>query len=138
MNTQQPTVSEPNSMGGMNAEEKALIEPKLGDRVRFTGTVVKSGTHWNQVAYKDAPAPYFEGYGLDEDRKWVLTKHYKAEGFIVGKRLYRSMESDEGIWMPDGVQKFTAYLVAYHLSRKPVMVRLDQMAPFDDTAKETN
>ena len=39
MNTQQPTVSEPNSMGGMNTEEKALIEPKLGDRVRFTGTL---------------------------------------------------------------------------------------------------
>ena len=32
MNTQQPTVSEPNSMGGMNTEEKALIEPKFGDR----------------------------------------------------------------------------------------------------------
>ena len=125
-------------MSEMKESQKVLADPQLGDRIEYTGTVVKSGPHWNQVAYKDAPVPYFEGYGLDDDRMWVLTKHHKAEGFIVGKRLYRSMENDEGIWIPDGVQKFTAYLVAYHLSRKPVMVRLDQMAPFDDTAKETN
>jgi len=104
-------------------------EPKLGDRVTFTGVVAKETSYREGVRYVDAPPPCFEGYSLTPERKWLLNKHPRTEGVIVGKRLYRSMENDEGIWVPNGAQQFTAYLVAYTLNRNPVMVRLDQMVP---------
>lgn len=106
----------------------------LGDRVQFTGTVVKSARNWGGVRYEDAPVPGFEGYKKGATKTpagystWEPTFTPHAEGVVVGKRRYTSMENDEGIWVPDGVQEFTAYLIAYHLSRKPVIVRLDQIA----------
>ena len=102
-------------------------EPKLGDRVKFAGTVIKSaGGRYNLVRYEDGPLPGFVGYQWAHGNE--VTQNLVSKGVIVGKRRYTSMENDEGgCWAPDGVQIFTAYLVAYHLARKPVMVRLDQM-----------
>lgn len=97
----------------------------LGDRVRFTGIVVKDDDHWGWVGYKDAPLPGFIGYRWTKGN--AVTKSEIDTGFIVGKRRYTSMAHEEGMWIPDGAQAFTAYLVAYHLQRKPVMVRLDQI-----------
>lgn len=103
-----------------------MTELELGDRVKFTGTVKKTTRHWQTVRYEDAPLPGFTGY------KWVNgnaeTFHPVAEGIVTGKRLYRSMDNDEGLWIPDGVQSFTGYLIAWHLSKHPVIVRLDQIA----------
>lgn len=110
----------------MSTVEKTAQEPKLGDRVTFTGTVEKNLTRrWGTVRYDDAPLPGFVGYQWAHGNE--VTQNPVSEGVIVGKRRYTSMDNDEGIWIPDGVQAFTAYLVAYHLSRKPVIVRLDQM-----------
>lgn len=97
---------------------------QLGDRVKFTGTVRKAPVY-SDVRYEDAPLPGFPGYKWANG--WDATFTPYPEGIITGKRIYRSMMNDEGIWIPDGTQSFTAYLVAWHLSRKPVMVRLDQM-----------
>lgn len=108
-----------------------MPEFKLGDRVRFTGTVTKDGSYWRGVHYRDAPPPEFIGYNWSESRtdetRNAVTHHPRTEGVIVGKRRYTSMVHDEGLWVPDGVQVFTGYLVAYHLSRNPVIVRADQI-----------
>lgn len=104
-----------------------MSDLKLGDRVKFTGTVRKSKMHWGTVRYEDAPLPAFLGHNWAKDNKTVV--HSVSEGVVVGKRRYTSMDHDEGIWIPDGVQIFTAYLIAWNLSRSPVIVRLDQIAP---------
>ena len=103
----------------------SALELALGDRVHFTGTVVKNKAHWGTVRYEDAPLPAFLGQNWAKDNNTIV--HSVSEGIVVGKRRYTSMDNDEGIWVPDGVQIFTGYLVAYHLSRKPVIVRLDQI-----------
>ncbi|MDJ0323186.1 hypothetical protein QMG61_05340 [Cryobacterium sp. PH31-AA6] len=100
----------------------------------FTGTVEKTKQPWEGVFYEDRPLPGFEGYQWANGN--AVTKNLISEGVIVGKRRYTSMENDEGIWVPDGAQIFTAYLVAYHLSRKPVIVRLDQMTLTTTTEPE--
>jgi len=106
-------------------------ELKLGDRVTITGTVEKARGNdsftWGSVRYRDAKVPGFVSAARNELGAWHETFTPHPDGVIVGKRRYTSMENDEGIWIPDGVQEFTAYLVAYHLSRKPVIVRADQM-----------
>jgi hypothetical protein len=109
--------------------EELMDEPKLGDRVTFTGIVEKSRERWRRVSYKETPLPAFEGWLWAQGRTGT-TRHPRNEGIVVGKRVYVSMENDDGLWVADGVQKFTAYLVAYHLRRNPVIVRLDQMTGF--------
>lgn len=109
-----------------------MSDLKLGDRVKFTGTVVKSKRNWDTVRYEDAPLPGFQGMNWATNND--VTHHAVSEGVVVGKRRYASMENDEGIWIPDGVQIFTAYLIAYHLSRKPVIVRLDQIVSETEAA----
>lgn len=103
----------------------SAAELALGDRVQFAGTVVKSKRNWDTVRYEDAPLPAFLGQNWAKDNNTVV--HSVSEGVVIGKRRYTSMENDEGIWVPDGAQTFIGYLVAYHLSRKPVIVRLDQI-----------
>jgi len=103
-----------------------MTDHQLGDRVKFTGTVRKADMGWpREVRYEDAPPPGFVGY------QWAngndVTHHPRTEGIIVGKRRYTSMENDEGLWIPDGVQVFDAYLVAWHMRRNPVIVREDQI-----------
>lgn len=105
----------------------AEIERQLGDRVQFSG-IVKKADDWRVVSYVDAPPPGFVGYAQNGGGgQWGETFHPRTEGVIVGKRRYTSMENDEGTWIPDGVQVFEAYLVAWHMRRKPVIVRADQM-----------
>lgn len=115
------------------------IELKLGDKVTFTGTVKKKAADkWRGlITYEDAPLPGFEGYAWTKPVEESSTFHPRSEGFVVGKRYYASMERDReyGIWIPTWSHDtdemnflgFTGYLVAWHLSRKPVIVRLDQM-----------
>ena len=100
----------------------------LGDRVRFKGTVEKytpEGRYYGVIDYRDAPLPGFIGY------RWAhgndVTQNHIDTGVVVGKRRYISMENDEGIWIPNAKEGFMGYLVAYHLSRKPVIVRADQI-----------
>ena len=108
-----------------------MTEFKLGDRVRFTGIVVKDHQYWESVRYRDAPPPEFIGYNWSEKRtdetRNAVTHYPITEGVVVGKRRYRSMGMEDGIWIPDMIQDFTGYLVAYHLSRNPVIVRVDQI-----------
>lgn len=102
----------------------------LGDWVRFTGTVEKynpqDGYGYGVIDYREAPLPGFTGY------QWVhgndVTRSAIDTGVVVGKRRYISMANDEGIWVPNAEEGFTGYLVAYHLARNPVIVRLDQIS----------
>jgi hypothetical protein len=100
----------------------------LGDRVRFIGTIKKSVERWRgQIDYVEAELPEFIGYAWADGKNGV--SHNKIDaGVIVGKRRYVPMENDEGLWIsyPSSFA-FTGYLVAYHLARNPVIVRLDQI-----------
>lgn len=120
------------AMGHVLMTEDDVIPPhhsgdlKLRDWVRFTGTVAKvKEPSWDSIRYVDRPLPGFIGYGWTPPIK--TTQNYINEGVVMGKRRYTSMVNEEGCWVPDGVQVFTGYLIAYHLSRKPVIVRLDQI-----------
>lgn len=114
---------------------------QLGDRVTILGTVEKmsgkelrgNDIRWGCVRYRDTGVPGFTGYAQKKDgtEEWGETFTPHTEGRIMGVRNYTSMENDEGIWIPDGVQVFTAYLVAWHMRRKPVIVREDQMVRVD-------
>jgi hypothetical protein len=115
-----------------------MSELVLGDRVTFTGTVVKnSHERWRGiVTYEDAPLPAFLGHNWVTNNE--IVRHPVAEGIVVGKRHYVPMENDEGIWSPSyRADYFTGYLVAYHLARNPVIVRLDQITHINEVAIAT-
>lgn len=105
-------------------------EFRLGDRVVFDGTwkKVRRVADWSSIEYVRSKLPGFVGYGRGEGGRWGETWSKRNMGVVVGKRLYRSMVYDEGVWVPDGRQVLTGYLVSYHLSRSPVICSADQMA----------
>lgn len=97
----------------------------LGELVEFTGTMKKIRKSWDRIYYETAGLPYFAGY------KWKhgpeSTYHYRTQGVVVGKRHYVSMRYDEGLWYNDQKQEFTGYLIAYDMSRRPIIVSEEQI-----------
>lgn len=100
----------------------------IGDKVRFTDTVVKT---------KDGDVTKYESAGLPGFLGWRGAKTSEFnEGFIVRKRVlhdyFREWEADwseysgktYGYWVLGAVPKTArlAYEVAWHINRKPVLV----------------
>lgn len=120
-----------------------MSEFNLGDRVTMTGTVVKKQTtysEWNPypmtTTYEESARPSTRinrAGGRVEDREfWV--------GVVVGKRtvvpgktvIDTPIEYGERVFRPESGAGRVVYLVAYHLSRKPVMCFPEQLQPEDD------
>lgn len=124
-------------MGAQTSTAETVTTLALGDRVRFSGTVEKfypKGYACGGIEYRDAPLPGFTGYCWANGNAETLNS--VDTGVVIGKRRYVPMENDEGIWVPSSDKHFVGYLVAYHLSRKPVIVRLDQIAEINGEPTE--
>lgn len=102
-----------------------MAEYTLGPHVRMTGTVRKVRTGYGpaRTEYVAAPLPGSGIYG--DDRTF-------ADGVIVGKRTVVTgktyYNSDEpACFIPDPDSARTAWLVAFHLRRKPALCWPDQI-----------
>lgn len=100
----------------------------LGQRVLMSGTVRKAHTA-DRTEYPDAGLPGSGLYG--DDRTF-------SEGVIVGKRtvvtgktIYDYTEGTR-TFVHDQDSALTLWLVAFHLRRKPVLCRDDQVVAVGD------
>ena len=105
----------------------------LGQRVRFTHQLVRASVSGYHI-------PVIEKYGDREvehkrfiNKKWMPIGYGKTlDGMVIGKRTlanghsrwesdYESW-SDSGYYQFDRAESFTAWLVAFDMRRKPVLV----------------
>jgi hypothetical protein len=99
--------------------------PVLGQPVTFTRTLTR------RTEYRDR-----ESYGRKVRDRWKVWKweHYPGQpepepqsGVLIGIRTLANgraeYEHDAGVvFYPEGAERFTAYLIAHDLRRKPVLV----------------
>lgn len=92
---------------------------KLGDEVGFSATLVKVSDN-EGVHYTPGPLPN-QKMTLRDRETGQLSQGIREydEGIVVGKRTLTEYKKGEGKVAGTG---FVAYLVAYRLDRKPVLV----------------
>lgn len=97
---------------------------ELGTRVQIHGTITK--THvGSRTEYLETSIPWdYTGSPQNARREY-------REGIVVGKRTYQtgttSYTCEDRCFAPDG--SVTAYIVAYHLHRKPALCLPEQIEP---------
>lgn len=121
----------------------------LGDRVRITDTVVKHRRDGDEdgpdVAWKPAGVPSRARWHRDEAKDWHRTMEPLTEGVIVGLRFLTEYdidrESEWDMWsgksyvittpraLPGTTRR--AWLVAFDLRRKPVLVLDEDVEPVE-------
>lgn len=111
----------------------------LGQRVSFSATTVKERTADGGITWVEAPVPFKYVWSKEETRKIEHT-----EGFIVGLRfltdyVIEAIHEGDGIFgysnyaysqpIPVPGPARVAWLVAYELRRKPVLVLDEHCTP---------
>ena len=122
-----------------------MSDPKLGDRVHLLGAVEKvrdlstwrpRQSHciytealegWPQIKAADGRA---DGHGHLLRTRLMEAEPPADRGVIVGKRSFQQgltgYEDYRAVFLP--CETTTVYLVAYHLSRRPIMCLPEQIA----------
>ena len=115
-----------------------MSEFNLGDRVTMTGTVVKKQTVHSEWAPYPMTTTYEEAH---LPSMWINRSGGRVEdrvfnhGVIVGKRtvvpgktvIDTPIEYGERVFLPEIGAGRVVYIVAYHLSRKPIMCFPEQL-----------
>lgn len=115
---------------------------ELGQRVEFNATVEKEKDD-EGVTWKRAPLPKKTSYRHDENKEWVAHVRTISEGVIVGYRnltdyaftvevehddMWGQLYSHTSVSPVSGTSRL-AWLIAYDLRRKPVLVLDEDVKP---------
>ncbi len=95
-----------------------MSEFQLGQRVRVTGQMMRRNRRGREKVWEERPTDV-------------------AFGYITGVRSYTDGRTEGGYdepfyWEPRADTRFTGYLVAYNLHRKPIVCRADQIEADDE------
>lgn len=95
------------------------LDVELGQPVKFTATLKRGG--------ETRMAERFGRQVAEHWKVWRRHQHPAIEGIIVGQRTLANgraeYEHEAGmVWYPGTAVRFTAYLIAFDLHRKPVLV----------------